>query len=77
MPEAADATPVLLGFRPTAIEGLDRRIVDVVRRTRGDGAVPPLPRGDGWVFVELVGDDAERARVPGRRAARRVRLSRR
>ncbi len=57
MPEAADATPVLLGFRPTAIEGLDRRIVDVVRRTRGEGAVPPLPRGDGWVFVELVGDE--------------------
>ena len=57
MPEAADATPALLGFAPTAIEGLDRRIVEVVRRTRGDGAVPPLPRGDGWVFVELVGDD--------------------
>ncbi len=57
MPEAADATPVLLGFSPTAIEGLDRRIVEVVRRTRGEGAVPPLPRGDGWVFVELVGDD--------------------
>ena len=57
MPEAADATPVLLEFSPTAIEGLDRRIVDVVRRSKGDGAVPPLPRGDGWVFVELVGDD--------------------
>jgi FAD/FMN-containing dehydrogenase/Fe-S oxidoreductase len=57
MPEAADATPALLEFRPTAIEGLDRRIVEVVRRTRGEGAVPPLPRGDGWVFVELVGDD--------------------
>jgi FAD/FMN-containing dehydrogenase/Fe-S oxidoreductase len=57
MPEAADATPTLLGFSPTAIEGLDRRIVDVVRRSKGDGAVPPLPRGDGWVFVELVGDD--------------------
>ena len=57
MPEAADATPILLGFGPTAIEGLDRRIVEVVRRTRGEGAVPPLPRGDGWVFVELVGDE--------------------
>ncbi len=57
MPEAADATPTLLEFTPTAIEGLDRRIVDVVRRSKGDGAVPPLPRGDGWVFVELAGDD--------------------
>ena len=68
MPEAADATPVLLDFTPTAIEGLDRRIVEVVRRTRGDGAVPPLPRGDGWVFVELVGDD------PGELTARAAAL---
>ncbi|HET8970280.1 MAG TPA: FAD-binding and (Fe-S)-binding domain-containing protein, partial [Candidatus Nanopelagicales bacterium] len=57
MPEAADATPVLLGFSPTAVEGLDRRIIEVVRQTRGDQAVPALPRGDGWMFVELVGDD--------------------
>ncbi len=57
MADAADATPALLEFTPTAIEGLGRQIVDVVRRTRGDSAVPPLPRGDGWVFVELVGDD--------------------
>ena len=68
MPEAADATPVLLGFGPTAIEGLDRRIVEVVRRTRGEGAVPPLPRGDGWVFVELVGEE------PGELAARAAAL---
>lgn len=57
MAEAADAAPVILRHRPTACEGLDRRIVDVVRRTRGDGAVPPLPRGDGWMFVELVGEE--------------------
>lgn len=59
MPEAADAMPAILPFSPTACEGLDRRIVDVVRRSKGDGAVPPLPRGDGWVFVELVGDEPE------------------
>ncbi|MFP5281991.1 MAG: FAD-binding and (Fe-S)-binding domain-containing protein, partial [Actinomycetes bacterium] len=57
MAEAADATPVVLKHEPTACEGLDRRIVEVVRRTRGAAAVPPLPRGDGWVLVELVGDD--------------------
>ncbi|HYP44160.1 MAG TPA: FAD-binding and (Fe-S)-binding domain-containing protein [Propionibacteriaceae bacterium] len=62
MAEAADAAPVILAHRPTACEGLDRRIVDVVRRTRGASAVPPLPRGDGWVFVELVGDDAAQVR---------------
>jgi FAD/FMN-containing dehydrogenase/Fe-S oxidoreductase len=57
MADAADAAPLIVDHRPTACEGLDRRIVDVVRRNRGDAAVPPLPRGDGWVFVELVGDD--------------------
>lgn len=57
MAEAADAAPVILTHRPTACEGLDRRIVDVVTRTRGAAAVPPLPRGDGWVFVELAGDE--------------------
>src|SRR5215212_8677791 len=57
MAEAADAAPVILTHMPTACEGLDRRIVDVVARTRGAAAVPPLPRGDGWVLVELVGDD--------------------
>jgi len=57
MPEAADAAPAVLAHRPVACEGLDRRIVDVVARSRGPAAVPPLPRGDGWMFVELVGDD--------------------
>ncbi|MDN5771115.1 MAG: FAD-binding oxidoreductase [Microlunatus sp.] len=57
MADAADATPEILRHAPTAVEGLDRRIVDVVRQTRGEDAVPPLPRGDGWVFVELVGDE--------------------
>ena len=59
MPEAADAITRILPFRPTAAEGLDRRIVDVVIRAKGASAVPDLPRGDGWMFVELVGEDAE------------------
>ena len=63
MPEAADAMPVILPFSPTAVEGMDARIVDVVRRTFGDAAVPALPAGEGWVFVELVSDDAGSLRV--------------
>jgi FAD/FMN-containing dehydrogenase/Fe-S oxidoreductase len=55
MPAAADATPAMLPFAPIAVEGLDRRIVDVLVRTRGAGAVPALPRGNGWLFVELAG----------------------
>ncbi len=58
MAEAADAVPAVLPHRPVACEGLDARIVDVVRTRRGPAAVPELPRGGGWLFVELVGDDS-------------------
>jgi FAD/FMN-containing dehydrogenase/Fe-S oxidoreductase len=63
MADAADAASMIIDHQPTACEGLDRRIVDVVRRTRGDAAVPALPRGDGWVFVELAGEDLAELRV--------------
>jgi len=55
MPDAADAVPAVLRHAPVACEGLDARITDVVRARRGAGAVPPLPRGSGWLFVELAG----------------------
>lgn len=57
MPEAADAVTALLPFKPVACEGMDRRIVDVVARAKGASAVPDLPRGDGWMFLDLRGDD--------------------
>ncbi|HEY1485444.1 MAG TPA: FAD-linked oxidase C-terminal domain-containing protein, partial [Micromonosporaceae bacterium] len=56
MATAADAVPALLPYRPIAIEGLDKRIVDVLVDSRGPAAVPALPRGTGWLFVELAGD---------------------
>jgi FAD/FMN-containing dehydrogenase/Fe-S oxidoreductase len=55
MIEAADAVPALIAAtdgRMVACEGLDARIVDLVR-ARGS-AVPELPRGAGWLFVEVV-----------------------
>ncbi|MEO6605171.1 MAG: FAD-binding oxidoreductase, partial [Aeromicrobium sp.] len=55
MAEAADDVPALLGFEPTACEGLDSRIVNVVRDN--GGTVPELPRGQGWLFVEISGAD--------------------
>ncbi|WP_183093540.1 FAD-binding and (Fe-S)-binding domain-containing protein [Nocardioides stalactiti] len=60
MIEAADAVPVLLASvagdaRMVACEGLDSRIVDLVR-ARG-GAVPDLPAGAGWLFVEVAGPE--------------------
>ena len=67
MAAAADACPALLPFAPVAVEGLDRRIVDAVVARRGPGAVPELPRGTGWLFVELAGDvKAELVATAGR-----------
>ena len=57
MADGADAMPLVLPFKPTAAEGMDARLVDVVREKKGPGAVPTLPKGDGWVFIELVGHD--------------------
>ncbi|GJF11263.1 oxidoreductase [Mycolicibacterium cyprinidarum] len=58
MPTAADAVPAILPFRPVAVEGLDARIVNVVRTRKGAAAVPELPAGQGWLLIELCGDDA-------------------
>ncbi len=63
MPSAADAVPGLLPHRPVAVEGMDARLVNVFRARRGAAAVPALPRGDGWLFVETAGDTAAEARA--------------
>jgi FAD/FMN-containing dehydrogenase/Fe-S oxidoreductase len=57
MPEAADATPGVLPFSPTAVEGLDSRIVQRLLDVPA-AVVPDLPRGTGWLIVELTGEDA-------------------
>ena len=69
MIEAADDVPALLAHSPLAVEGMDRRLVDVVRAHKGPGAVPALPEGEGWLLVEVgaPGEDVtaslERART--------------
>lgn len=57
MATAADAVPALLPHHPSAIEGLDARIVDAVSRQRGARAVAALPKGAGWLLVEVTGAD--------------------
>ena len=74
---AGDAAPRVLPFCPTACEGLDSRIVDVVRTRKGPASVPELPGGAAWLFVEVAGEEAlevvERARaVAGLSASSRV-----
>ena len=69
MIEAADDVPALLSHDPLAVEGMDRRLVDVVRAHKGPGTVPALPDGEGWLLVEVgaPGEDVtaslERARA--------------
>ncbi|MEV5750712.1 FAD-linked oxidase C-terminal domain-containing protein [Actinoallomurus sp. NPDC052308] len=66
---AGDAAPTLLEHLPTACEGIDARIVDVVRTRKGPDAVPPLPRGAAWLFVEVAGDDEAEVRDRAGRVA--------
>ena len=69
MIEAADDVPALLSHSPLAVEGMDRRLVDVVRAHKGPGAVPALPEGEGWLLVEVgapgedINTSLERARA--------------
>lgn len=67
MIDAADDVPALLAHSPLAVEGMDRRLVDVVRAHKGPGAVPTLPEGDGWLLVE-VGAPGENLEVTLERA---------
>ena len=59
--EAADAVPGLLAHSLVACEGLDSRIVDVVRTHSARGVVPALPRGAGWLFAEVTAATAAEA----------------
>lgn len=68
--DAADAVPALLEHAPTACEGLDARLVDVLRDRRGPDAVPPLPRGAAWLFVELSGETTAEVQAAAERLVR-------
>ncbi|WP_296664631.1 FAD-binding and (Fe-S)-binding domain-containing protein [Demequina sp.] len=61
MPAAADAVVGMLPHRPQAVEGLDARLV--ARVAGATGAVPDLPEGAGWLFVEVGGDTEAEARA--------------
>ncbi|OLR94085.1 FAD-binding oxidoreductase [Actinokineospora bangkokensis] len=63
MPTAADATQAMVALGPLAVEGMDRRLVDVVVSRKGPSAVPDLPRGAGWLLVETGGGTPAEARA--------------
>ena len=55
---AADAVPKALEFEPMICEGLDRRLVEHVRRKkmRQERYLQLLPEGHGWLVVKLGAD---------------------
>ncbi len=55
---AGEAAPAVVAHGPTSCEGLDSRLVDVLVARRGPRAVPDLPKGSAWLFIELAGHDA-------------------
>jgi FAD/FMN-containing dehydrogenase/Fe-S oxidoreductase len=57
---AGDHVPDVLGFNPTAAEGMDRRLYDhvVKKHMPQQKYLDILPRGDGWLLVELGSHDA-------------------
>ncbi|WP_040800073.1 FAD-binding and (Fe-S)-binding domain-containing protein [Nocardia higoensis] len=56
---AADDIAAVMSCDPIAVEGIDSRLVDVVRTHRG--SVPELPRGGAWLFVETGGATPDEA----------------
>ncbi|GAA1028592.1 FAD-binding and (Fe-S)-binding domain-containing protein [Amycolatopsis albidoflavus] len=65
MATAGDVVPGLLPHRPLAVEGLDARLVDLVRHHRGN--VPALPDGGGWLMIEVGGETETEARYNAER----------
>lgn len=51
MVDAATDVERLLPLEPLALEGMDARLVEVVRKHHG--SVPQLPEGEGWLFCEV------------------------
>ncbi|MFW2512344.1 FAD-linked oxidase C-terminal domain-containing protein [Demequina sp. SO4-13] len=62
MPAAADAVVPIMKHGPHAVEGLDARLVDRIRLAKGAQAIPDLPPGGGWLFIEVGADTEAEAR---------------
>src|SRR5919106_4493108 len=65
---AGDHITELMGYRPTALEGMDDRLVDDMKAI---GLHPKhlalLPDGGGWLIVEFGGESSEEADAQARR----------
>ncbi|WP_063062000.1 FAD-binding and (Fe-S)-binding domain-containing protein [Nocardia sienata] len=62
---AADDIAAVVSVAPVAVEGIDARLIEMVRAH--GRRVPELPRGSGWLFVELAGENAAATHAAARR----------
>jgi FAD/FMN-containing dehydrogenase/Fe-S oxidoreductase len=69
MPAAADDAPALTVPSVLALEGIDARMVDVLRAHRANAAVPALPEGSAWLFAEVGGESEAEALAVARTLA--------
>ncbi|WP_168707644.1 FAD-binding and (Fe-S)-binding domain-containing protein [Gordonia paraffinivorans] len=60
--DAARDVPAILPFAPSAIEGIDEKIVATMAARRGRDTVAGLPEGQAWLFIDV---DSESAQAQG------------
>ena len=65
--ESARDVMTILATSPSAIEGLDSSIVEIMRHRRGPASVDALPRGNAYLMVEFSGDTIDAARADSER----------
>lgn len=68
-PSAARDVMPMLSAKPTAIEGLDAAIVEIMRARRGADSVDALPQGRAYVIVEFSAESLGEARAACERLA--------
>lgn len=57
--DAARDVPAILPFAPSAIEGIDQKIVATMAARRGRDTVAGLPEGSAWLFIDVDSESAE------------------
>lgn len=67
--QAADHIMDILEYKPIALEGIDDRLVDFIKKKGGPHRefLPMLPEGDGWLMVEFGYDTRAEAAEQARR----------
>src|SRR5690606_29197738 len=65
--QAADQTPAILPFGNICLEGLDKSMIDDMRRKNLQlGDIALLPGGDAWLLVEFGGETLAEAEAKAR-----------